>query len=76
MQAKKKKYGNKVGIETIRELADTRNEQKASKGIIVTTTFLTNGALERVNRDQYILGKVDRNDLMKWIDDVLRVRKG
>ncbi len=75
-QAKKKKRSNKVGIEVIRELADTRNEHKASKGIIVTTAFLTSGALERVRRDQYLLGKVDRDDLMKWIDAVLRGRKG
>lgn len=67
-QAKKYRAGRKIGIETIRELADVRNEHKASKGIIVTSSFLTSGALQRVQRDQYILGKVDRNDLTAWID--------
>lgn len=75
-QAKKQKRSNKVGLQVIRELADTRNEHKASKGIIVTTTFLTRGALERVRRDQYLLGKVDRDDLMKWIDAILRGQRG
>lgn len=67
-QAKKYRADRKIGIETIRELADVRNEHKASKGIIVTSSFLTSGALQRVQRDQYILGKVDRNDLTAWID--------
>jgi HJR/Mrr/RecB family endonuclease len=67
-QAKKSK--NNVGIDIIRELADTRNEQKANKGIIVTSSYLTKGALERVKRDKYILGKVDKDDLTKWINRV------
>lgn len=66
-QAKKYKESNKVGISAIRELADVRNEFGASKGILVTTSFLTRGALDRVYRDNFMLGKVDRNDLNKWI---------
>ncbi len=66
-QAKKLGAGRKVGIEVVRELADTCHEQKASKGIIVTTTSLTNGAIQRIQRDRYILGKVDRDDLLAWI---------
>jgi Restriction endonuclease len=73
-QAKHKKASNKVGIEVIRELADTRSEHKASKGILVTSTYLTQGALERVQRDKYILGKVDKDDLMRWVDRVIRNR--
>lgn len=73
-QAKKLRQGKKVGLSLIRELADTRLEQKASKGIIVTTAFLTSGALERVKRDEYVLGKVDRSDLQKWIDRIIRNR--
>lgn len=70
-QAKKKSPKNKVGISVIRELADTRLEFGASKGIIVTSTYLTNGALERVERDKYLLGKIDRDDLEAWIKRAL-----
>ncbi len=70
-QAKKKRTKNRVGVSTIRELADTRSEFKASKAIIVTTSYLTRDALARVQRDKYILGKVDRDDLDGWIDRVL-----
>lgn len=71
-QAKKLKPGNKVGINVIRELADTRNEHKASKGMVVTTAYLTRGALARVQQDHYILGKADKDDLMQWIRKVKR----
>lgn len=73
-QAKKPKPGKKVGIGVIRELADTRREMKANKGIIVTSTFLTKGAIERVKRDNYELGKVENPDLESWINRVLKGR--
>jgi restriction system protein len=66
-QAKWLGKGRKVGIDTIRELADTRNEFKASKGIIVTSSYLTGGAIKRIERDAFILGKVDPKDLSEWI---------
>lgn len=67
-QAKKYKISRKIGISTIRELADVRNEFKASKAFIITSSFLTSGALERIQRDKYLLGKIDRNDLNAWIN--------
>ena len=69
-QAKKQGPESKVELPVIRELADVRDEQKANKGMIVTTSYLTSGALKRVTRDQYVLGKVDRDDLIRWIESV------
>ena len=66
-QAKKLQAENKVDLHVIRELADTRVQHNATKGIIVTTTSLTKGALARVEQDRYLLGKVDGNDLSSWI---------
>lgn len=74
-QAKKNSIKNRVGIATVRELADTRIEHGASKAIIVTTSFLTRGALQRVERDQHILGKVDRHDLNAWLSETLLGRR-
>ncbi|CDZ66902.1 Hypothetical protein NGAL_HAMBI2605_51800 [Neorhizobium galegae bv. orientalis] len=71
-QAKKNHVDRKVGLSIVRELADTRLEHKASKAFIVTTSFLTSGALQRVERDKFLLGKVDRNDLDQWINRTLR----
>lgn len=63
MQAKKYSLHRKVGLSMVRELADTVSEHNASKGILVTTSYLTAGALERIQLHQYKLGKVDRDDL-------------
>ena len=61
---------NKVGLRTVRELADTRQVFGASKGMIVTSSFLTRGALKRIERQMYTLGKVDKHDLLEWIDTI------
>lgn len=68
-QAKKLKEGNRVGLRTIRELADTRNQLKASKGVIVTSTFLSGDAIKRIQADKYVLEAVQKNDLLAWIRD-------
>jgi hypothetical protein len=72
-QAKHLKTGNKVALKTIRELADIRNQEGATKGIIVTTGFLTSGALRRIQQDAYRLGKIDRPELENWIRHTLNV---
>jgi len=66
-QAKKHRVDRKVSLSVVRELADTRQEHSASKGIIVTTSFLTRDALARVQRDRYLLSKMDRDDLNAWL---------
>ncbi|OFX00507.1 MAG: hypothetical protein A3E78_09705 [Alphaproteobacteria bacterium RIFCSPHIGHO2_12_FULL_63_12] len=71
-QAKKNRIDRKIGLSIVRELADTRLEHKATKAFIVTTSFLTSGALQRVERDKFLIGKVDRNDLDLWILRTLR----
>jgi restriction system protein len=66
-QAKKMKEGNKVGLRVIRELADTRTQMKASKGIIVTSTSLTRDAIRRIQSDKYILAGFQKPELLEWI---------
>lgn len=70
-QAKKRSVRNRVGLSVVRELADARSEFGATKGIIVTSSYLTRGALERIERDRYVLGKVDRGQLDAWIQKTL-----
>lgn len=66
-QAKHPQPWNKVGVSKVRELGFVRQEQKASKGIMATTTYLTRGALQLVERERYTLGKVDKDDLLSWM---------
>lgn len=70
-QAKKNNLKRKVQLSVVRELADTRTEFGASKGIVVTSSYLSRGALQRIERDKYILGKIDRDDLDRWIRTTL-----
>lgn len=66
-QAKKMKEGNKVGLRVVRELADTRNQLKASKGVIVTSTSLTRDAIRRIQSDKYLLEGFQKTELLEWI---------
>ncbi|HEY9217258.1 MAG TPA: restriction endonuclease [Phenylobacterium sp.] len=71
-QAKKNRLDRKVGLSVVRELADTRLEHAATKAMLVTTSYLTSGAIERVERDRFLLGKIDRDDLDTWVKRILR----
>ena len=54
----------------IRQLAETRREHNANKGVIVTSTYLTEGALEKVNQEAHRLEKLDREDVLVWVAKV------
>lgn len=64
-----KRYGprNKVKLREVRELAAIRDDHKASKALIVTTSWLTRDAIEWVQRDAYRFGYKEHSDLEKWI---------
>lgn len=66
-QAKKYHPSNKVQVNVVRELAGIRDNQKATKGIIVTTSSLTKGALDWIRQDEFRLGYKDKNDIEEWV---------
>jgi len=68
-QAKKHSLKNKVRIHEVRELSAIRDNQKATKGMLVTTSHLTRGALEWIQQDEYRLGFKDKSDVEKWVLD-------
>jgi restriction system protein len=41
--------------------------ERATKGIIVTSSYLTRGALREIEMQEYCLGKKDFDDVMAWI---------
>lgn len=75
-QAKMLVPGNRVKLGVIRELAGTckLSGTKTTKGIIVTSTYLTRDALLQVEQDRHFLGKRDHDDLLHWIDQVKKRR--
>ncbi len=70
-QAKKYGPGNKVELRDVRDLSAVRDDQKATKAIIVTTSHLTKGAIEWIRRDEFRLYYREKADVEKWVLDSL-----
>ncbi len=70
-QAKSYGKNHKVGVGIIRELAEVRNETHSTKGVIITTSYLTQGALAKIEKDRFALEKYERPDLEQWLSKVL-----
>jgi hypothetical protein len=66
-QAKKYHPSNKVQVNVVRELSAIRENQKATKGMIVTTSSLTKGAIDWIRQDEFRLGYKDKNDIEEWV---------
>lgn len=66
-QAKKYSLSNKVKLKEVRELSAIRDDEKATKAMIVTTSHLTQDAIDWVKRDVYRLGYKDKEDIEKWL---------
>lgn len=66
-QAKKYRESNKVGLSDVRELSGVLERSGATKGVLVTTSHLTRGALEWVKQDIYRLSYKDKEQIEDWI---------
>ena len=64
-----KKYGEqkKVRLSDVRELSGVLHKSGLTKGILVTTSHLTRGALEWVRQDIYRLDYKDKEQVEHWI---------
>ncbi len=66
-QAKKYRSDNFVSLSDVRELSAVRDEMDATKGIIVTTSRLTKGAIDWVKKDLYRLDFKEREQIEEWV---------
>lgn len=71
-QAKKYHIEHKVQLSDVRELSAVRDDQKATKAIIVTTSHLTQGALDWIRRDEFRLGYKEKDEIERWVLDSIR----
>jgi restriction system protein len=64
-----KKYGTdrKVTLSHLRELSGVVERDRATKGIIVTTSSLTGGAIKWVQSDRYRLDAKDGHFVEQWV---------
>lgn len=66
-QAKKYSPKHKVKLAEVRELSAVRDDKRATKGMIVTTSSLTKDAVDWVKRDIYRLGYKDHDQIAAWL---------
>lgn len=70
-QAKKYRATNKVKLSDVRELSAVREDERATKGFMVTTSRLTRDAIEWVKRDIYRLGYKEHAHIKRWIEGLM-----
>jgi restriction system protein len=67
VQCKRNGPEHKVGEPIIKQLHADVNDRKASKGVVVTTSFFTSTALKYIESSKYRLAGADFFNLQKWI---------
>ena len=72
-----KRYGPKriVRLNEVRELSAVVDMQRATKGVIVTTSRLTKDAIDWIRRDTYRLDYKDARRVESWVRSVLLGQK-
>jgi len=66
-QAKRYKDSRKVGLATVRELSGLLERSNSSKAFVVTTSSLTNGAINWIRQDRFRMDYRDHGDLERWV---------
>jgi restriction endonuclease Mrr len=61
-----------VGVEVIRSFKEVIVTEGAHKGIIATTSYFTTGAIKKKNLTPYLLDFVDKDELLRWINNYLK----
>jgi hypothetical protein len=74
IECKRYASSNKVGVEAVRGLYGVKMAERASMGILVTTSSFTRDALEFANPLKYELSLKDYEDLMSWILEYKKAR--
>lgn len=69
VEAKRYSKTNKVGVEIVRGLYGVKNAERATAGIIVTTSSFTKDALDFASPLKYELSLKDFDYLKKWLEN-------
>jgi HJR/Mrr/RecB family endonuclease len=71
-----KRYRSKVGLEVVRAMHGLVMQERATKGMIVTSSGFTAAATEYLEQHKYILDGVDHGRLLQWIHDYRKRERG
>jgi restriction system protein len=67
VQCKRNSPDHKVGEPIIKQLHADVNDRKASRGLVVTTSFFTGPALRYIESSKYRLSGADFDSLQNWL---------
>lgn len=74
IECKRYAESNKVGIQPVRSLYGVVNDERATKGIIVTTSSFTNPAKEFLVRNKWILEGHAFDGIVEWLREYQRLK--
>jgi HJR/Mrr/RecB family endonuclease len=67
IECKRPDPGSPVSVSTVRELYGVKEDDRATKGIIVTTTSLTKDAREFIQKHRWELEGKEYDDIVEWL---------
>jgi hypothetical protein len=62
----------KIGVEIIRSFKEVMATEKANRGIIVTTSYFTAGALDKQREIPYLLDYRDKDKVIEWVNSYFK----
>lgn len=72
IECKRPDPGNPVSVKPVRELFGVKQDERATKGILATTTYFSKDAMLFFERNQWELEPKDFSGIMNWIEDYKR----
>lgn len=72
IECKRPDDGNTVGVKPVRELFGVKQDEKASKAILATTSYFSKDATLFFERNKWELEPKDFNGIVQWIDTYKR----
>jgi HJR/Mrr/RecB family endonuclease len=74
IECKRPDPGNPIGIKPVRELFGVKQDEKATKAILATTSFFTKDAIMFFERNKWELEPKDFKGIIKWLDEYKRLK--
>jgi len=74
IECKRPNPGSAIGVAAVRQLWAVKDDEGASKAVLVTTTSFSRDAKAFVDRHLWELEARDFDGLLAWIDDYLRIK--
>ena len=68
IECKRPDPGNKIGVKPVRELLGVKQDEKATKAILATTSYFSKDALQLFERNKWELEPKDFDGLTNWIN--------